>query len=322
MKSGLDVIAQFSSIVPIVLLMGGLFAGLHFALRKLRDRGRFSPFVEDRLRLPGHSLRLKHTDVFNKMMEGVMLVAFGCLILAVAFNVYFGITKVVWIIVAIGSALWGARSVFQNFEKCQSIGLGLEGEEYTGEELNLLMRKGAFVFHDIPYTYGNIDHVIVAKDKVLVVETKAVRKPQSDKGGASRMGEVKFNGKSLEFPHCNTSQPIKQARLHAKHVEKIIRETLNIDFPVIPVVALPGWFVDTPDDLPKCDPLLVINPKRGKALQKWMGDLKDKSARDQVARYIAKVARSVPAHSKRTDADAAEKFDFWLNPKASGPALD
>ena len=56
---------------------------------------------------------------------------------------------------------------------------GLRGEEYTGQELNFLMRDGAYVFHDIPYKYGNIDHVVVCQSRILAVETKAYSKPQN-----------------------------------------------------------------------------------------------------------------------------------------------
>jgi len=49
------------------------------------------------------------------------------------------------------------------------LGLGREGEEYTGQELNFLMSKGAIVYHDIPYIYGNIDHVVIALDKIFAI---------------------------------------------------------------------------------------------------------------------------------------------------------
>lgn len=41
--------------------------------------------------------------------------------------------------------------------------LGLLGERAVGEELNHLMRQGAYVFHDVPTaSYGNADHVVIA----------------------------------------------------------------------------------------------------------------------------------------------------------------
>ena len=56
---------------------------------------------------------------------------------------------------------------------------GVEAEIATGQELSLLMRDGAWVFHDIPYQYGNIDHVIVSRGSIFAIETKGYSKPES-----------------------------------------------------------------------------------------------------------------------------------------------
>ena len=56
--------------------------------------------------------------------------------------------------------------------------LGLEGELATGEELNQLMLDGCRVFHDIPFRFGNIDHVVVSQSGVFSVNTKMLGKPK------------------------------------------------------------------------------------------------------------------------------------------------
>ena len=48
----------------------------------------------------------------------------------------------------------------------------------TSEELNQLMLDGCRVFHDIPFPYGNIDHVVVSRSGVYSVNAKMCGKPK------------------------------------------------------------------------------------------------------------------------------------------------
>lgn len=179
------------------------------------------------------------------------------------------------------------------------------------------MRSGAFVFHDIPYECGNIDHIVVGKNKIFAVETKAVRKPSNTESNSKEF-KVKFDGSSLIFPHYITKKPIAQALKHANFLKDVIENKCGINFPVVAVVALPGWYIQNEF---KSKDLLIINPKRGKALKNWIGELEDKNARDKVAVYLASVARSVEHRSDRSDPNASKKYDFWLNPRPKETTL-
>src|SRR5690606_37340526 len=103
---------------------------------------------------------------------------------------------------------------------------------YTGQELNFLMRQGAWVFHDIPYKYGNIDHIVVSKGGVFVVETKAVRKPVGEDG--KRKSKVSASGGKLHFPHHVTQAPIQQAKRHAEYVSEFLVRKTGKNYPVTP----------------------------------------------------------------------------------------
>ena len=87
----------------------------------------------------------------------------------------------------------------------------------------------------------------------------------------------------------------------------------------MPVVSLPGWKIEIDSSGPAN--ILIINPKRGGPLRKWLGELNDKRARDQVAEYVNSVARSAPS-SRKTDSDASDYYDFWMNPKKQEKLLD
>ena len=282
-----------------------------------RQKQRYTPFTEDSLRLPGHSVRLDQ----SRLSDGLLLLylQFIVAIVAISYFLYFlkGPLRFILSATLILYVFYLSREIWKNMLNIQKYVLGREGEEYTGQELNLLMRSGAFVFHDIPYKYGNIDHIVIGRNKIFTVETKGIRKPSSANNG-SRESTVVFNGKTLKFPHKTIDYPVTQALRHAKYMSEIIEKKCGVNFPVVAVVALPGWFIQNDA---KFQDILVINPKRGKALKNWLGELNDKESRDKVVAHVASVARSVDYGSGKTDPNASKKYDFWLNPRVKETKL-
>ena len=179
------------------------------------------------------------------------------------------------------------------------------------------MLKGARVFHDFQYKYGNIDHLIVAPGGIIVVETKAYRKPQKHSGADSALANVEYDGSSLKFPRFTSKQPVDQASSHAKHISSLVREQCDADFPVTAVVCLPGWFVQ-PKPSQQTYSVKVINPK-GSGIEYFNPMVNSENPHPQFAKvlkHIEGLARSVPLQKKPTDANAAKYFDFWLRPKS------
>ena len=83
----------------------------------------------------------------------------------------------------------------------------------------------------------------------------AYRKPKEALGGKNY--EVKFDGKRLEFPHKTTKKGIGQATHNARLLGKHLSASLDLPVEVTPILALPGWFVESSSS----DPLIVRNPK-------------------------------------------------------------
>ena len=303
----------------VVLLVLTLVLIILYQIWRLRRKGRFSPFTEDFFRLPGFSVRKAHSELFDNLTNYY----FSFVFLAIFFMgsvLFFESKTLVVLLSVIGiGMIFCLFKIYKIFGKLQTTCLGCEGEEYTGQELNLLMLKGAYVFHDIPYKYGNIDHIVVGNDKIFVVETKAVRKPAKSKSKNKKSASVKFDGEILKFPHFTTSEPIEQAKRHAKFLENVIEEKCGFQFRIIPVVALPGWLIETSPS--KNYQVLIINPKRGKALVKWLGNIVEKRERNRVVNYIASVARSVSPPSRKTDPNADKYYDFWFNPRVTEKLL-
>ena len=121
--------------------------------------------------------------------------------------------------------------------------LGLDGELATGQELDQLMLEGYRVFHDVPGESAsfNIDHVVVGRNGVFAIETKARSKPLNDDGKAER--EVEYKDGVLIFPHYRNAKPLAQAEYQAKWMHKWLSAAVGKPVPVMPLVALPGWYV-------------------------------------------------------------------------------
>jgi len=282
--------------------------------RKTRISRSFSPFTEEFFRPPGYSLGLKiHKDLEQAILTIAIMVVVP---LVSTFGAKWSnpiIPYTFLVVVSVASVIC-IRRLISLLKRIASTALGREGEIYTGQELNWLMRDKAFVFHDLPYRYGNIDHVVVGQSRIFVVETKAVRKPGADDNGNGRSASVVFDGERLKFPHFTSDQPCKQALRHAEFLQKTLERKVGACFPVTAVVALPGWFVKHENKV-RGSRLMVINPHRGKALRAWIGELQDKSLRDRLAAHLASVACSIEPRSRIDDPTATEKFDFWMNPR-------
>ncbi len=304
--------------LQIILGLSGIGLGvsaLLWLIHQERRKKRFSPFTERMLRSPGHSLDIKLTELTDSLLIPYFTIGFIPIIysLIVSKNTS-AITHAITIALFFPIIILAFFHFRKTFLKAQKIRLGLLGEIYTGQELNYLMRQGAWVYHDIPYKYGNIDHLVISKAGIFTIETKAVRKPVNNKGGKD--AQVVVTKKAIKFPHFTTSSPIQQAKQHTDYLKKSLSKTLGMNCPVFSVISLPGWNVIKNNEKEK-NGFLVINPKRGEWLKKYLNQ-QERINKQDLARIVAeieKLARSVEAKSNMTDPDASKYYSFFLNRK-------
>ena len=283
---------------------------LLISIHKMRRRGRYAPFTEKNLRLPGHTLSIEADNTTLDCLFWLLVGMFTPLVGMLSYLAAGSASGLIIFLVFSPAVVWFFWKAMRLFNEAKIKDLGCDGERYTGQELNYLMRSGAWVYHDLPYQYGNIDHMVVSTGGVFVVETKAVSKPQVGKG-KKREAKVECKNGVLHFPHVSTSLPLKQAGIHAKYVEEYLQKRTGLRVQVKAVVALPGWFVEG-----QGGDVMVINPKRGFALQKLVvkNVISDAGA-ERIASAIEEVARTVGYSTDKTDPDAGEKYDWLLNKK-------
>lgn len=218
-----------------------------------------SPFWKEGIRFQrtaGFSLR----EEIAKREERIMTFAIRGLLLPL------GVGTVVWLIgvVVVGGgvvspgwaralpwmalAAWGlaiadqGRRFAAEAAKISDYRLGFQGERYVGEVLAPLAQRGWHIFHDVPCPLGNIDHVIVGRGGVFVIETKTWRKRTA--GGAKNGGAIAFDGQDLSGPNGIDNRPLEQAEANSQWLTKALKEQTGLRVHVTPIVTFPLWFVE------------------------------------------------------------------------------
>lgn len=165
-------------------------------------------------------------------------------------------TYTVLLIGGVAVLLWQARRHVLTMRRCRE---GLAAECATADALQLLVPDGLMVFHDLPADGFNVDHVVVGHSVVFAVETKSRKKPAA---GGKQNARVRYDGKALKFPEHVETKPLEQAARQARWLSEFLTGATGNSVRVVPVLALPGWFVELTASIPpSSNEVRVVNPK-------------------------------------------------------------
>jgi hypothetical protein len=247
--------------IPVALLVATMLT-----LKWLRKReNRRSPLTDKLFHQPGEQLRQRIRGLEDDIDERLarLFVIGPVLLLAILLPaVDWRVVRFDWdmlLVLVFGLAFiaWNVRSVWTLWKARADAQAGLSGELASAQELNRLLAKDCVVFHDVPGSRGNLDHVVVAPSAVFVVETKW----RSKRGNGKASAEVLYDGETLQFPSgFKDRAPLEQASACARELAKDLLGKTGEPVRVIPVVSLPGWFVrGTPGSQQAS--VKVLNPK-------------------------------------------------------------
>jgi len=128
----------------------------------------------------------------------------------------------------------------------QRLALQTSAEVATGQSINQLMRRGYWVFHDVMLGQHRFQHLIIGPAGVFVVESKAHRRSRRATRASARP-EAKFDGAQLHYPDWVDSDPIQSVIAQARMIGKWLSGKIGEAVAPQPVLALPGWYVQTSD---------------------------------------------------------------------------
>lgn len=158
----------------------------------------------------------------------------------------------VFALISICVTTWQVRKKFKRVRNLQQ---GLKGEKAVGQFLDCLRENGAKIFHDIPGEGFNLDHVVVHRSGVYVIETKTISKP--DRGEAKLLFDGKKIVKNGLEPDRN---PVVQVIAGSEWLADLIEQSTGRKFKIKPVVVYPGWYIQSTAEAKKSD-VWVLNPK-------------------------------------------------------------
>jgi Nuclease-related domain len=229
-------------------LVAALLWGLIWWLKRESARRR-SPLARNLLRNPGDSLRPELEDLSADTMGlCCLLIMMPVVVYSIWITqVHFGTETMTFrAVILLGVATIGVwifllLKLLKVLRRRRSLSLALDGEMAIGQELNQLMQKGCSVYHDFPAEQFNIDHVVISHGGVFAVETKA--RPKRITGDAKADAEVRYDGRTLQFPGWQSSEFLEQATRQAVWLSRWLSSAVGDKVEVQPVLALPGWFI-------------------------------------------------------------------------------
>ena len=150
---------------------------------------------------------------------------------------------------------------------------GRDGEREVAEILDGFRQFGAEVLHDIPGDRGNVDHVVISRLGIFVIESKAWSKP-------GKVWELDFDGERVHIPgRAPDAAPIVQCRAEVDQIRSVLRESTSKTFPVQGIVVFLKWYV-TRTPSARSSTIWVLNPKE---LEGWISREKPSLSTDEVA---------------------------------------
>jgi len=200
-------------------------------------------------------------------------------------TVRFGPTEVVFAVVGLLLFGWQLRTYVAYTNKRAKAQDGLVAERMTGLMLNRLIGPDCIVAHDMPCDGFNIDHVVISPRGVYAVETKSFRKRKAARDEGQY--KVTFDGDRLVFPGWVDKAAITQARDQARWLSKYLQKSLDRDIPVIPAVALPGWWIDKTESSKQSDVRVFSPMGKGADILLYGNPVLDASSRALVVQAIA-----------------------------------
>lgn len=247
-----------------------------------------SPLKDKPLRNPGQSLDNELSDLLYDDVMGHFITALIVTILALLewHRWYFKLSPSPWIysIIAIIVICYSTVKIVRGFRKAKILKQGRDGEKAVGQYLENLREKGAKVFHDIPGGNFNLDHVVICKSGLYVIETKTYSKP--GKGEA----KILFNGETILFNGKNeTNKPIIQVKAASSWLKDLVEQSTGHKFMIKPVIVFPGWFIETTYEA-KSSEVWVLNPK---GLPTFISNSKEQFSDEQVKLLAFNLSRYI-----------------------------
>ncbi|WP_334158458.1 nuclease-related domain-containing protein [Oryzomicrobium sp.] len=254
-------------LVPVLTVV----ALVYWKKYRLDADERREALTTDLRRLPGASLQAARDELLDRQMERVLsalLIGLAVVQTILSRRVAPDFSTWSWfdtilLCAVLGSGVYYGRLIMAEMPKSRRLRQAIRAEQATAQEIAVSLAGDNHIFHDIQAEGFNIDHVVITPAGVFAIETKSRMKPPAGNGAAG--AKVQYDGKQLRFPCWTETEPIEQASRQAKWLSTYLKNSTGELYQVIPVLALPGWFV-VDSVRPTGSTVRVVNPKNVRRL--------------------------------------------------------
>ena len=226
--------------LTLFVLVSAPVAFMERLIKKQKDHN--FPFSDKLSRPAGYSVGKKvdnlRLELFTHLFGSIVIAYITCIFLFLTNSLLLKIVAICLIFFEI-YLLVRAKKILEDLNNHSLV---YAGELAVGQSLSQLMLDGYHVFHDLPFQNYNIDHILVGKNGVFAIETKAKTKRRNNKG--KKLFNVDYDGDALFFennPLFPHRKFLEQASNQANSLEKELTSSTGDKVKVIPVLVLPGW---------------------------------------------------------------------------------
>ncbi|MDJ0941070.1 MAG: hypothetical protein QNJ00_15025 [Woeseiaceae bacterium] len=157
----------------------------------------------------------------------------------------------------VAAALFALYRLIRTVVAWRSVRFCRDANIAIGHELQRIAAGHGRAYHDVPTSYGVVDHVLVGKGGIYAVAVVARR--HLKKGSASLLeGELHFSNteKIIEIPKLTVS---------SRRLRKDLSKQVGRNLRVRTVVAVPGWEIEEQSD----PDYLLVNERTLPMLRGW-----------------------------------------------------
>lgn len=265
---------------------------MSFAKSQNASQPRRSPIKFPPLRVPGQSLDEEITRLSEQFNDKALLgVIFIILTLFEWLRWWTELRTNPWFLTLVTVPLLAfiAWTIVKHRREMANLKLASAGERTVGHALEELRAHGYQVFHDIPGTNFNIDHVIAGPAGIYTIETKTLSKP------ARGNPKIVYDGDNLwRDDGWGMDEHLVLACAQASWLADLLNQGRRTRYTVRPIVLFPGWWVE--DVAPKKKrSVWVLNEKALSKLLPYEPPILSSDAVDAAANCIAQHCRLSPS---------------------------
>lgn len=226
-------------------------------MKQSKANSKKSPLKAKPLRMAGQSLDENiRNRLDDKGLKYAVLIVFPVVLAMMEWYRWYvdaPYTPWVYTFIAVMICPIGIYKAFKLKQELIKLKQGRDGEIAVGQYLESFREQGCKIFHDIVGEGFNLDHVVISKNGIFVIETKTYSKPSQGKA------TIQHKGDELIIDGFNAGSDIlNQARAQVHWLRSLIEEMTGKHYTIKPVVVFPGWYIQS--DNMKND-VWVLNPK-------------------------------------------------------------